>query len=178
MAVMERARTRRRVVNPTSGGGGGNNLGAWKGFGDDDGSYGKSHNEIQGLRGAFTGVIEEFKKDVGVDPFKKQLISSAQAGKATAFAETKAPRYVENAQKFYCAAKTASDSDLKIKKEQIKFAKDHSTNLVNQQEQDHELARHQMNNVVATATMKWETTEVFLEAQGSIEQLSRQTMAL
>ena len=177
MAVMQRTQQRRRVINPTSGGGGGNNLGAWKWFGDDDGSYGKSHNEIRGLRGAFNGVIEKFKQDVG-NPFEKRLISSAEAGKAKAFAETQAPKYVENAQKFYKAAEKASDSDLKIKGIQIDFAKHHSTNLVNQQEKDHELARHQMNNVVATATMRWETTEQYLEAQNSIEQLGRQTMAL
>lgn len=169
-----------RVRTPsasTGGGGGGSGLESWKGHGGDDGSYKGSQDKLRTLRGAFNGVLDKFSKEVG-DPFKKQLISSEVAGKAVSFAETQAPKYVQNAKDFYASAKTASDSDLAIKKEQTKWAMAHSVNLVNQQEQDHLLARQQMQNVVASATMQWETTEQYLKALGSLEQLAIQTNSL
>lgn len=183
MAVAERQRTARPVrtgnpsSRPTTGGGGGNGLESWKGFGDDDGSYSGNQSKLTSLRGAFTGVIDDFSKTVA-DPFKKQLIGSATASKAQTYASTKAPQYVENAKKFYAAAAVASNSDVQIKSEQINFAKHHSVNLVKQQGLDHQFARQQMQNVVAQRTDAWVTAEEYLAARGALDEMASQTQTL
>lgn len=180
-AVMDRVRTgrRTRTTPATGGGGGGSKLGSWRDFGKDDGSYSGAQNKLKEGRGAFTGLLDKFTKEVGKDPHGVHLIDSRTAGKAEAFAKTQVPQYVENAEKFYGSAAEASGGDLKIKKAWFeKFAKPHSINLVKQHEVDHEHARLQMNNVVAEATQEWHTTEAYLFAQGSLEQLKIQTATL
>lgn len=181
MAVLQRTRQRTPVLRPTagSGGGGGNGLGSWRKFGEDDGSYSAAQNKLQQGRGAFTGLLDKFTKEVGVNPYGVHLVSSSDAGKADKFAKTQVPQYVENAKTFYKSAAEASSGDLKIKQSWANdFAIPHSKNLVEQNEVDHKVARQQMENVAAQAVQQWHTTEAYLFAQGSLEQLKIQTSTL
>lgn len=173
VATRERTRQKRGTVVPTggSGGGAGNGIDRLTKFDGYDGHRFTPSNPGQG--GIFDDGLKEFEKVTGQTLDKPALITAEQAGAATAFSK-QMEKTVENAAKFYDAAKDVATGQLEIKKSHVEMKKHVATTYFNQvfgdKNSDADYAMHQMGLEGKRAGKEWEVKETAKEVKAEIKQ--------